>query len=157
MSFESELLLGRFRARGSRLALPALMLGIAAFLLSFLYGRFTQQWQQIALYSVCAAIAILGFLVPALRYLTAWTDITTARVVTRAGLWGQRYRAVSLAQVERVEQAAGVITLFVAGEEALELRGLPRPKLISQEISNLVARSANYDRAAFGAAPLFER
>ena len=142
MSFESEILLGRFRARGSRLLIPTLLLGLAAFLLSFLYGRLTEQWQLIALYMVTGLIAFFGFLIPLLRYLTAWTDVTTARVVSRSGLWGQRYRSVSLASVERVETAAGVISLYIPGEEALELRGLPKAKLISQEISNLVAKNA---------------
>ncbi|MEN9715669.1 MAG: hypothetical protein RJA35_1136 [Actinomycetota bacterium] len=135
------MLLGRFRARGSRLILPTLFLAVSAFLLSFLYGRFTEQWQLIALYSVCGLIAFFGFLIPLLRYLTAWTDVTTARVVVRSGLWGQNYRSVSLAQVQQVEQSGSVITLQVQGEEALEIRGLPKSKLVSQEISNLVART----------------
>jgi hypothetical protein len=135
------MLLGRFRARGSRLILPTLFLAVSAFLLSFLYGRFTEQWQLIALYSVCGLIALFGFLIPLLRYLTAWTDVTTARVVVRSGLWGQNYRSVSLAQVQQVEQSGSVITLQVQGEEALEIRGLPKSKLVSQEISNLVART----------------
>ena len=142
MSFESELLLGRFRARGSRLLFPTLFLGVAAFLLSFLYGRFDQQWQLIALYSVCGAIALFGFVVPLLRYLTAWTDVTTARVVSRAGLWGQHYRSVPFAQVQRVEHSAGVVTLFIPGEEPMELRGLPKGKLIAQELSNLASKAA---------------
>jgi hypothetical protein len=135
------MLLGRFRARGSRLILPTLFLAVSAFLLSFLYGRSTEQWQLIALYSVCGLIAFFGFLIPLLRYLTAWTDVTTARVVVRSGLWGQNYRSVSLAQVQQVEQSGSVITLQVQGEEALEIRGLPKSKLVSQEISNLVART----------------
>ena len=153
MSFESELLLGRFRASGSRLLLPTLFLAVAAFLLSFLYGRLSEQWQLIALYLVCGLIAFFGFLLPLLRYLTAWTDVTTARVVTRAGLWGQRYRSVSLAAVERVESSAGLITLYIPGEEALELRGLPKTKLVAQEISNLVAKNATnqtFSNSTFG-------
>jgi len=142
VSFESELLLARLRARGSRLILPTLALALAAFGLSFGYGRLAQQWQLITLYSVCGLIAFFGFLLPLLRYLTAWTDITTTRVVVRSGLWGQRYRSVSLASVERVEQSAGVITLYVPGEEALDIAGIPKQKFVAQEISNLVAKNA---------------
>jgi Bacterial PH domain len=142
VSFESEFLLGRFRARGSRLVLPTALLGLSAFLLAFFYARVdaTQAWQSFLLYGACGAIALFGFVIPTLRYLTAWTDITTSRVVARSGLWGQHYRSVSLADVQRVELATGVVSLHLVAEEPLELRGLPKPKLVSQELSNLVAR-----------------
>jgi hypothetical protein len=142
VSFESEVLLGRFRARGTKLILPTLLLCVAAFVLSFGYGRVGEQWQFITLFSVVGLIALFGFVIPTLRYLTAWTDVTTARVVSRAGLWGQRYRSISLSGVERVELSSGVISLHIPGEEVLELRGLPKTKLISQEISNLVAKNS---------------
>jgi hypothetical protein len=32
------------------------------------------------------------------------------------------------------------VSLHLSAEEPLELRGLPKPKLVSQELSNLVAR-----------------
>lgn len=148
VSFESELLLGRFRARGIRLFFPTLALCAAGFLLSFGYGKLAPGWPQYLLFAAVGLISLFGFVIPVLRYLTAWTDVTTARVVSRSGLWGQRYRSVALASVERVEYlAGGVLTLYVAGEEALDLRGLPRPKLIAQEISNLVAKSNPSSRA----------
>ena len=99
-------------------------------------------WQTYTLYGTCAVAALIGFLLPLLRYLASWTDITTARVVSRAGLWGQRYRSVSIANIQRVEQAGRTVTLYIQGEEAMDLVGLPKPKLVSQELSNLVAKSA---------------
>jgi len=122
--------------------MPTLALCASGFALSFLYPRVSPGWPQYLLFGAVAVAALLGFVVPVIRYLTAWTDVTTARIVVRAGIWGQRYRAVSLAEVERVEYlAGGLITLYVAGDDALELRGLPKPKLLAQEISNLVAKS----------------
>lgn len=130
--------MGRFRARGGRLFLPTVFLGVAAFLATFVSGKLTEQWQIIAAFSSCGALALFGFVVPLIRYLTAWTDVTTSRVVQRSGIFGQRYRTVSLANVERVELgAASTITLYVSGEEAMELRGLPKSKLLAQEISRL--------------------
>jgi len=142
VSFESEVLLGRFRARGSRLFLPTIFLGVAAFLASFVTGKFSEQWMGITAYSLCGALAFFGFLVPLLRYLTSWTDVTTSRVVERSGLFGQNYRSISLENIQRVELGSGsVITLFISGEEAMELRGLPKPKLLAQEISRLCSPS----------------
>ena len=138
MSFEEEVLLARVRARGSHLLLPSLLLCIAAFLSSFLSSRFDQQWQQTALYSVCGAVALFGFGVPVLRYLTAWTDITTAQIISRAGLFGQRYRAVSLAKIQRIElETSRAITIHLTDEEPLVLSGLPKPKFLVQELQSL--------------------
>jgi hypothetical protein len=142
VSFESEILLARLRGRGVRLFVPTLALCASAFALTYGVQLLHVQWELYTLYGVCVALTLFGFLFPLLRYLSAWTDITTARVVSRSGLWGQRYRAVSLAQVERVEQSSSGITLYVSGEEALELRGVPKTKLVSQELSNLVAKGA---------------
>ena len=138
MSFEAEMLLGRFRARGSRLLVPTLLLALAAFLAMFLAGKITEQWINIAVYSVCGLLALFGFVFPTLRYLTSWTDITTSRVVSRSGLFGQNYRTVSFENIERVElSGSSRIVLYVVGESSLELTGLPKAKLIAQEISGL--------------------
>lgn len=141
MSFEAEVLLGRFRARGTRLIWPTIFLGITCFLATFLVGKLTEQWQQIAAYVVYGLILLLGFLVPVLRYLTAWTDLTSSRVVQRSGLFGQHFRQISYHQIERVELGAGrLITLYVAGEEAMELRSIPKTRIVAQEISRLSAK-----------------
>ena len=138
MSFESEYLLVRLRARGSRLLLPTFFLALAVFLVSYLNGRFPEQWQQITVYVVCGLIAFIGFLIPLIRYLTSWTDITSARLVSRSGLFGQHFREVSLANVIGVE-LAGVsrLTVSVRDEEDLVISGVPKLRLISSEITRL--------------------
>ena len=151
MSFESEVLLGRFRAHGSRLIIPSVLLGLAAFLLSFFYGWANEQWQQWLLFGGTGALAFFGFVIPVIRYLTAWTDITTARVVVRSGVWGQHYRSISIANIGELKRLpGGPITIQVAGEDDLELRGLPKPRLIIQELTRL-KHSATLDRNNQGA------
>lgn len=127
----------RLRARGSRLVVPTFFLALAAFLLSFLNDKFPDAWQRYGLYSVAGVLALFGFLIPLLRYLTSWTDITTARVVQRSGLFGQNFRAVSLSNVERVELGSRVITLYVAGEDAIDIASVPKAKLVATELSKL--------------------
>lgn len=113
---------------------------LAAFLAGLLGNRFEEAWQTYTVYGVCSALALFGFVFPVIRYVTTFTDITNARVVVRSGIFGQNFDAVSLAEVQRVELlAGGIISLSFAGEE-LSLRGLPRPKLVAQEISTLVER-----------------
>ena len=140
MSFESEILLARLRPRGSKLILPTLLLMLAAFLAGLLGERFNEPWQVYTVYGVCAALALFGFLFPMIRYATTWTDITNARVVIRSGLFGQNFDSISLAEIKRVElQAGGIISLLV-GDEEVSVRGLPKPKLVAQEISRLAER-----------------
>lgn len=141
MSFESEILIARLRPRGSRLVLPTGLLLVASFLASFLTGRFEGEYGNLVVYSICGALALFGFGVPLLRYLTTWTDITNSRVVQRSGLFGGFFQSVALAEIERVELASiGVITLYVSSSEPIELRGLPRTRLVAEEISRLVQR-----------------
>ena len=149
MSFEEEVLLARVRARGSRLLLPTVVICVAAFLASFLSSKLDQQWQLTTLYAICGAVAVFGFVFPLVGYLTTWTDITTVRVITRAGLFGQRYRAVALDKVERIElEASRTITLYVFDEEPLRLSGLPKVKLLLQELNDLKALKHAYLQGA---------
>jgi len=140
MSFESEILLARLRPRGSKLILPTLLLMLAAFLAGLLGERFDEPWQVYTVYGACASLALFGFLFPMIRYATTWTDITNARVVIRSGLFGQNFDSISLAEIKRVElQSGGIISLAV-GDEEVSVRGLPKPKLVAQEISRLAER-----------------
>ena len=149
MSFEEEVLLARLRARGSRLLLPTVLLCVAAFLASFLSSKFDQDWQLTTLYSICGAVAVFGFLFPLIGYLTAWTDITTVQVISRAGIFGQRYRAVALSKVERIElEASRTITLYLSDEEPMRLSGLPKVKLLLQELNDLKTSKHAYLQGA---------
>mgnify|MGYP000682757378 FL=1 len=141
MSFEAEVLLVRLRKHGAVLILPTLALGVAAFLASFLSGKFAEPWQNIVLYSVCGLIALLGFVVPWLRWITAWTDVTTTRVVQRSGLFGQNFRAVSMLSIESVELGPRrVISLFVSGGKSLEIEWVSNDKVVASEISRLAEK-----------------
>ena len=141
MSFEAEVLLVRLRKHGAVLILPTLALGVAAFLASFLSGKFAETWQNIVLYSVCGLIALLGFVVPWLRWITAWTDVTTTRVVQRSGLFGQNFRAVSMLSIESVELGPRrVISLFVSGGKSLEIEWVSNAKVVASEISRLAEK-----------------
>ncbi|MEO0049226.1 MAG: hypothetical protein RL556_558 [Actinomycetota bacterium] len=141
MSFESEVLLARLRPRASKLILPTVFLMLASFIASLLTDRFDLPWQNYVLYGSCAALAIFGFLFPIIRYLTTWTDITNSRVVARSGLFGQNFRETSLADVTAVEtKPAGTVVLRLFDDSIFELVGLPKPKLVAQEIGRLVER-----------------
>ncbi len=140
MNFLAETRLAKLRPRGSRLFWPNLALFLATFLLGFFTDRFTEQWQNIVLWSATAAIAFFFWLIPLLRYLASYVEVTSNRVISRSGLMGQNRREVSIHSIRAVElSAARSITLYVDGEDALILEGLPKHKLVAAEIERLSA------------------
>lgn len=140
MTFLAETQIAKLRPRAGRLFWPSAALFLAAFALSFFTGRLTEQWQNIVLWSVTGAIAFLFWLIPLLRYLSSYVEVTSNRVISRAGLMGQNRREVSMLSIRQVELTRGrSITLYVEGEEALVLEGLPKHKLVAAEIERLSA------------------
>lgn len=140
MNFIAEQRLARLRPRASKLFLPTMALFVAVFLLSFFSGRLNEQWQNILLWSITGALALVLWLIPLLRYLSSYTEITNVRVLSRSGLMGQHRREARLSQVSRVELAKGrTVTLYLNGEEPLVLSGLPKHKMVAAEIEELTA------------------
>lgn len=140
MNFIAEQRLARLRPRASKLFFPTAALFLAVFLLSFFDGRLKEQWQNIALWVITGAIALILWLIPLLRYLSSYTEITNVRVFSRSGLMGQHRDEARLSQINKVELTRGrTITLHVNGEEPLVLIGVPRPKMVAAEIEALTA------------------
>lgn len=138
MNFTAEQRLARLRPRASKLILPTAALFLAIFLLSYFSGRFSEQWQNITLWVITGAIALILWFIPLLRYLSSYTDITNLRVLARSGLMGQHREEARLAQVNQVELTGGrTITLHRNGEEPLVLRGVPKHKMVAAEIEAL--------------------
>jgi hypothetical protein len=140
MSFLAEQRIARLRPRGSRLFLPNLVLFLASFVAAFFSGRLSEQWHYTVLWSVCGAIAFLFWLIPLLRYLSTYLEVTTTRVLFRSGLLGQNRRELSLTQIKDVQITKGrSISIIVDGQEPLVIRGIPKHKTVALEIDRLAA------------------
>lgn len=132
---------GRVRASGAKLILPFLVLAIAAFAASFFSGRMPEPWMETALYSVAGAGALLLWLLPLLRYLSAYVDIYTTRILSRSGLFGQHRSEANYSQVTGIERGkGGRIVLRVKDAEDIELPALPGRKRIMAELERLIAQ-----------------
>lgn len=140
MSFQAELLLARIRPSRASLVLPNFALFLSAALVGFYAGRLTEQWQNILVWSLAGLIAIVFWLVPMVNFLTHWSTVTTSRVATRSGLFGQRHREVSLAKISGAQAGPKhTVILTVNSEEPFVLSKVPRPKLLASEINSLIA------------------
>ncbi|MEY4986111.1 MAG: hypothetical protein RLZZ359_997 [Actinomycetota bacterium] len=140
MSFQSELLLARVRPPIAGLVLPYLALFASAVLVGFYAGRLPEQWQNILVWTIAATIAIFFWLVPLIGYLTHLSNITTSRISSRSGLFGQRHREVSLSKVSGAQAGPKhTVVLTVSGEEPFVLSRVPRPKSVASQINQLLA------------------
>jgi len=93
------------------------------------------------MYSVAGAIAFFFWLIPVLRYLSAYIDIYTTRVVSRSGLMGQQRSEANFSQVTDVRLGDGRrIQLATNNGEVLELPRLPKAKKLIAEIQALVSK-----------------
>ena len=140
MSFQAEQKLVRLRPSAARLFLPTLLLGIVAGILTFFENRNLETWQSLALYCGAVLIIFFAWMVPLVRQLVAWVEVSTAVVRTRDGLFGQKRREVRWHQVSAVEFGRSKrITIFVRGEDPLVLVGLPKSKALAFEMQQLVS------------------
>jgi len=140
-SFIESRRIARIRPRAIRLLFPFLALAAASFVVSFYSGRLPEQWMNITLYSVAGAVALFFWLIPVLRYLSAYVDVFTTRVLYRSGLMGQRRVEANFAQVTDVQLVSRrKIEITVTGGETVELPALPKAKKLVAEIQALAAK-----------------
>ena len=96
---------------------------------------------NITMYSVAGAIAFFFWLIPLLRYLSAYVDVFTTRVFYRSGLMGQQRSEAIFSQVTDVRLGEGKrIELALTNGEIIELPRLPKAKKLTAEIQALVAK-----------------
>lgn len=140
MSFQAEQKLVRIRPKASRLVLPTLVVGAVSGILTFFENRSLDAWQAIAIYVAAGVLVFFVWMVPLVRQLVAWVEVSSSGVRTRDGLFGQKRREIGWHQVQSVELAKGKrINIFVNGEDPLVLVGLPKSKALAFEMQQLVS------------------
>ena len=124
------------------MVLPTLVLGLVVAALAFFENRNLESWQSMTVYVVACLVIFFAWMVPLVRQLVAWVEVSTGRVVWRDGLFGQKRREVSWHEVSAVEFFRGRVTVFIHGQEPLVMRGLPKGKQLAREMQNLVRGSS---------------
>jgi hypothetical protein len=96
---------------------------------------------DITMYSVAGAVAFFFWLIPVLRYLSAYVEVFTTRVLYRSGLMGQQRSEANFSQVKDVRLGdRRRIQLALTNGEIVELPRLPKAKKLIAEIQALVAK-----------------
>ena len=130
--------LGRLRPRATKLFVPFLVLAACCFVLSFYNGRLEQPWMSTAMLAVAGLLVLLFWLIPVLRYLSAYVEVSTSGVLVRSGLMGQKRQEVSFSQVTAIELGKGRrIEIVTRDGEVIALPKLPRAKKLVAQLERL--------------------
>ncbi|MEN9606641.1 MAG: hypothetical protein RL605_469 [Actinomycetota bacterium] len=140
--FVAEFRYARLRARVSSLIGPMVLLFIESAVLSFALPKLPQDqgslWLRIVLLTAAALVALLFWLLPLIRHLTNWIEITNTNVIVSSGLFGTK-RQVGLRNIQSV-QAVGrsKLVINIAGEPDIEFSRLAKARLIASELQKLI-------------------
>jgi membrane protein YdbS with pleckstrin-like domain len=135
VAFQEEQLIARIRRSWWRLVFPLLSLFIAATLFSYVNNRAQEQWLVYLCYSIAGVLAVVFWLIPSIRHLSFYVELTTSRLIVRDGIFGQKTIELSLSDITGIELGRGrVITISRREVEPLALQGLPKAKTFVAEL-----------------------
>ena len=78
---------------------------------------------------------MLFWVIPVISYVSAWVDLTTARLVWREGWFGKSRQEVSVHEIVSIENLrGGAIRVGAKNGESISLKGFARPKQLAQAI-----------------------
>ena len=135
MAFQEEQLIARIRRSWWRLIFPLLALFVAAAIFSYVNNRSVEQWALYLAYSIAGVLAVLFWLIPSIRHLSFYVELTSSRLVIRDGIFGQKTNELALADVTSIELGRGrKITIGRRDAEPLVLEGIPSTKTFVAEL-----------------------
>jgi membrane protein YdbS with pleckstrin-like domain len=144
---EPERVVAKFRAHGRRLFFPTLFLIVVAGATGYFSSWFPEEWQNWAVLASGALLAVLFFLVPAVRWLSTRYVITTRRIILRRGLLVNTRSELMLVRAGDITVRKSVLqAMFRSGDvrlgtgpgEFAVLRDVPRADLVSEVIGDLI-------------------
>ena len=114
------------------LVIPSIALFISAAVASYFGNVTTDQWLYYTVLVTCGVVAVILWLVPVLRHLSFYLDITNARITIRRGLFGGQTVDLAWSDIAEITFAKGrKVVIQPRNGEAIELEGLPQPKKLT--------------------------
>ena len=143
MAFQEEQIIARIRRSWFTLTFAFLALFLAAAILSYVSNRAVEPWILYSAYAACAVLALVFWLVPTVRHLNFYVELTTSRLIVRDGIFGQKTTELAIADIVSVELGRGrTIKIGRKSAEAVVLERMPKAKLLSSELRSLARLSA---------------
>jgi membrane protein YdbS with pleckstrin-like domain len=143
VAFQEEQIIARIRRSWFTLTFAFLALFSAAALQSYVSNRSVEPWILYSAYAGCAVLALGFWLVPTVRHLNFYVELTTSRLIVRDGIFGQKTTELAIADIVSVELGRGrTIKIGRKSAEAVVLERMPKAKLLSSELRSLARLSA---------------
>mgnify|MGYP007053421443 FL=1 len=135
MAFQEEQLIARVRQSWWRLLPAMLALFFAAAICSYVNNRVVEQWLIYVAYSISGVLAFFFWLIPLVRHLNFYVELTTSRLVVRDGLFAQKSVEVSLGDISSVEVGRGrVMTVSRRDAEPILIKPIASSKTFVKEL-----------------------
>jgi uncharacterized membrane protein YdbT with pleckstrin-like domain len=154
-----ESIVARLRPHGRALFWPTAALVLIVGATTYFFGRFPEDWENLALLGVAALLALLLWLVPLLSWLGRNYTITTRRVIIRSGFFVRvRQELLHSRGHDVTVRKTGLQSLFGSGdvqintglEHPVVLRDVPKPDLVQAALSDLMEANQRYYSATDG-------
>lgn len=147
-----ESVVARLRPHSRALFWPIVLLIVVAGATGYLFGRFPQEWANWAVLGGGALLALVGFVMPLLSWLSRSYTITTRRVVIRSGVAARtRQELLHSRGYDVTVRKAGLQLLFRSGDVLINtgldrpvmLRDVPGVDLVQAALHDLMDSSSN--------------
>lgn len=126
--------MARVRRSWAGLILPFTALFVAAALISYISNRVVETWFTYLVFSVSGLLALF-WLIAIVRHLNFYVELTTARIIFRDGIFGQKTTETSLSEVVSVDLGkAKTLTIARRGSEPLIIANVPKAKALLAEL-----------------------
>ena len=149
---EIESVVARLRPHGRALLFPSLFLVVTVGAVAFFFGRFTEQWQNLALLAGGALFIVVAWLIPLLAWLGHRYIITTRRLILRRGFFVRtRQELLHSRGYDVTVRKNAVQSMFGSGdvrintglERPVVLKDVPGVDLVQSALHDLMERSIN--------------
>lgn len=137
-----ETVVARLRPHGRALFWPTVLLLLVVAALGFLSNTFREPWQNTTMLVVAGVVALVGWLVPLLRWSSRSYTITTNRVIAASGILGRVRREVLMSRITEVSvERRGLQAVFRSGDVVINdevvLGDVPSANLVQAAIHEL--------------------
>jgi membrane protein YdbS with pleckstrin-like domain len=135
VAFQEEQVIARIRRTWWSMTFSLFALFLAAAILSYVSNRVVEEWLIYAAYSVAGLLAVFFWLVPTIKHLNFYVELTTSRLIVRDGIFGQKTTELSLGDITSIELLRGrTVSLGRREGERLVLERLPKAKRLVAEL-----------------------
>jgi uncharacterized membrane protein YdbT with pleckstrin-like domain len=141
----SESVVARLRPHGRALFWPTVALLLIVAAASYYFGRFPEDWENLALLGVAAFLVLLLWVIPLLMWLGRNYTITTRRIILRSGFIVRvRQELLHSRGYDVTVRKNGVQSVFGSGDVQINT-GLERPVVLRDVPNADLVQAALHD------------